>query len=99
MGCCFSCNEPRIEIIDETPDRKDFDYLRPKRTVTYSIDSTYNISLIEVNFHDWFESCVRFWPKNNKMRSNFLLLERTPQPSPSISSFSSSDDAGIDTVF
>ena len=98
MGCCFSCNEPRIEIIDEMPEGKEFDYLRPKRAITYSIDSTYNISLIEINFHGWFESCVCLWPKNNKMRSNFLLLERTPQPSPSISSFSSSD-AGVDTVF
>ena len=59
------------------PEGKDFDYLRPKRAITYSIDSTYNISLIEINFHGWFESCVCLWPKNNKMKSNFLLLERT----------------------
>ena len=89
MGCCFSYDEPRIEIIDETPEGKDFDYLRPKGTITYSIDSTYNIPLIEINFDGWFESCT--------MRSNFLLLEKTPTLSPRIS-FSSSD-AGVDTVF
>ena len=97
MGCCFSYDEPRIEIIDETPEGKDFDYLRPKGTITYSIDSTYNIPLIEINFDGWFESCVGLWPKNNTMRSNFLLLEKTPTLSPRIS-FSSSD-AGVDTVF
>ena len=98
MCCCFSYNERRIEIIDETPQGKNFDYLRPRRTIIYSIDSTYNIPLIEINFDGWFESCVHLWPKNSKMRSNFLLLERTPPPSPSISSFSSSD-TGVDTVF
>ena len=50
MGCYFSCNEPRIEIIDETPKGGKFDYLRPKGTITYSINSTYNIPLIEINF-------------------------------------------------
>ena len=97
MGCCFSCNEPRIKIIDETPEGENFDYLRPKVTITYTIDRTYNIPLIELYFNGWFESCVRLWPKNNEMRPNFLLLERTPPPSPSISSFSS--ESGIDTVF
>ena len=79
------------------PQGKNFDYLRPRRTIIYSIDSTYNIHLIEINFDGWFKSCVCLWPKNSKMRSNFLLLERAPPPSPS-PSFSSSD-TGDDTVF
>ena len=97
MGCCFSCYEPRIKIIDKTPEGENFDYLRPKGTITYTIDKTYNIPLIELYFDGWFESGVHLWPKNNKMRSNFLLLERAPPPSPSISSFSS--EIEIDTVF
>ena len=63
MGCCFACNEPRIEIIDETPEGKDFDYLKPKGTIIYSIDSTYNIPLIQINFDGRFESCVHLLPK------------------------------------
>ena len=98
MGCCFSCNEPRIKIIDETPEGENFDYFRPKGTITYTVDRTYNnIPLIELYFEGWLESSVCLWQRNNKMRSNFLLLERTPPPPPSISSFSS--DSGIDTVF
>ena len=87
----------RIEVIDKTPEGENFDYLRLKGTITYSIDSTYNIPFIEINFDGWFESSARLWPKNNKIRSNFLLLERTPPPSPSMSSFSS--DSIVDTVF
>ena len=87
MGCCLSCNEPRIKIIDKMPEGENFDYLRPKGIITYTIDRTYDIPLIELYFDGWFESSVRLWPKNNKLRSNFLLLGRTPPPSPRISSF------------
>ena len=64
MGCCFPCNEPRIKIIDETPEGENFDYLRSKGTITYTIDRIYNIPLIELYFNGCFESCVRLWPKN-----------------------------------
>ena len=95
MGCCFS-NEPRIKIIDEIPKGKIFDYLRPEGTITYTIDRTYNIPMIEIQFNGWFESSVRLWPKDNSARSNVLLLERRLPPSPSISCLS---DSGVDTVF
>ena len=97
MGCCFSCNEPRIKIIDKAPEGENFDYLRQRGTITYKIDRTYNTPLIEIYFDGWFESSIRLWPKNNKMRSNFVLLERTPPPSPRISSFSS--ESGTGTIF
>ena len=97
MGGRFLCNEPRTKIIDETPEGGNFDYLRPKGTITYTTDRTYKIPLIELYFDGWSESSIRLWPENNKMRSNFLLLERTPPPSPSISSFLSG--SGVDTVF
>ena len=73
MSCCFSCNEPSIKIIGQTPEEENFDYLRPKGKTTYTIDRTYNISLTELYFEGWFESSVHLWPKDNKMRSNFLL--------------------------
>ena len=40
MGACFSCNEPKIRIIDKMPEGKDFGSLRPKGILTYSIDKT-----------------------------------------------------------
>ena len=98
MGCCFSHNEPKIKIIDETPKGWHFDCLRPKGIITYSIDRTYNKPLTELDFDSLFESSVRLWPKNYIRRSNFLLLERAPTPTPTISSFLS--ESGVfDTVF
>ena len=37
------------------------------------------------NNNSTYESSVCLWLKNNRMRKNFLLLEGTPPPSPSIS--------------
>ena len=50
MGCYFSSNEPRIKIIDVTPEESSFDYLRLNGIITYLIDRTYNIPLIELDF-------------------------------------------------
>ena len=59
IGCCFLCKEPRIKIIDESPEGDNFDCLRPNRTSIYKIDRTYNITLIELHFDGWFESSIR----------------------------------------
>ena len=98
MGCCFSSNEPRIKIIDVTPEESSFDYLRLNGIITYLIDRTYNIPLIELDFDEWFERSICLWAKNDSARSNFLLLERTPSPSPNISYFPS-ESRVFDTVF
>ena len=50
MESCFSSNEPKIKIIDVTPEGSSFDYSRPNGTITYLIDRTYNIPLIELDF-------------------------------------------------
>ena len=34
MGCCFSYNEPKIKIIDVTPEGSSFDYLRLNGIIT-----------------------------------------------------------------
>lgn len=44
--------------MDETPKGEHFNYLRPKGTITYSIDRTCNIPLIEVDFDVWFDRSV-----------------------------------------
>lgn len=96
MGCCFSFNKAKIKIIDETPEGENFNYSRSEGTITYSIERTCNIPLIEINFDSWVESSVCLCPKSSKARFLFLLLERTPPPSPILSSVS---DSGVNTVF
>ena len=100
MDCCFSFDrrqKPKIEIIDETPPRQEYDYLRPEGKITYSIGSVYDVPKIEIAFDGWYVNSVRLWPKNKRVRPHFLMLERTPLVSPQISL---SDESGIvDTVF
>ena len=98
MSGCYSCNKPNVEIIDETPKGKQFDFLRPNRTITYTVERIYDAPEIEINFDCWYKASVWFWHKSNKLRSNFLNLQRTPLPSPTFS-ISSSIDSGINTVF
>ena len=57
----------------------------------------YGVPEIEINFNGWYKSSVRLWPKDARMRSNFLRIKRTPLPSPSVSSLLY--DSGHDTVF
>ena len=92
----FSFNEPNMEIIHETPKGRKFDYLRPAVTITYVSDRMYNVPEIEINFDGWYKANVGLWPKSNKIRSNFLRIERTPLPS--LASLSSYTDSGFDTV-
>ena len=104
MGCCLSFgnnnnNKPRIEIIDETPKGKEFDYLRPEGKITYGIDTTYDVLRIEIDFNGWYVNSVRLWRKNKKVRPHFVMLRKTPSVSPQISFSSDTCDSGIDTVF
>lgn len=96
MGCCFSPNEPRIKIFDQTPAGQNVCYLRMQRTITFSINSKYNVPLIDIQFDGWYDNSVCLWPEHNKQRENILLLESVPLSTPSVSSFS---DSGVDTVF
>ena len=100
MDCClfFSNNKPRIEIIDQIPKGKEFDYLRPEGIITYSIDTNYDIPRIEIDFNGWYVSSVRLWPESKKVRSHFLMLRRISPVSPQISFSSESFDSGTDTV-
>ena len=82
MGGCFSCTGPNIEMVGETPKVKQFDYLRPKGTITYTVIRMYDVLEVEINFNNWHKAIVHLWPKSTKMRCSFLNLQRTPQPSP-----------------
>ena len=96
MGCLFSRNELKIRIFDLTPAGDESEYLRPQGTITLTIDRKYNAPLMDIRFDGWYENSVSLWPKHSEQREHFLLLERTPLLTPSITS---SSDSGTDTVF
>ena len=99
MGFClskFKVKESDIDTVDYMPQGPEYDYLMPQRTIIVSLDNKWNIPIIDIDFDEWYENTVWLWPKNNAQRENFWLLERTPLPSPSVSSL---DSSGFDTVF
>ena len=99
MDCfCLKSDEQKITIYDYTIPGDDFEYLRPQGAITLSIDRKCNIPIVDITLDAWYENSVRPWPKHTEQREHFLLLERTPMQTPSVSSFSS-DDSGNDTAF
>ena len=94
MGCCLSkfkmVKESNIEVLDFIPQSSEFSYLRPQGTTTVGIDNRWNIAVVEVNFEGWYEPTIYLWPKDNAQTENLLKLERTPLPSPDVSSLESS---------
>lgn len=76
---------------------REYNYLRPEGTITYSIDRMYDVPETEIDFNGWYESTVQFWAKNSKMRLNILRWKSTPVPSLSVTSLSY--DSGFDTVY
>ena len=98
MGCLcskFDYDQPNIKIIEYNPPGEQFDYLRQNGTIKFSIDKKYNIPIAEIKFNGWYENSVRLWLHHYKQREYFLLLERTPLQTPSLSS----DDSGYNTVY
>ena len=76
MGYCFSLNEPRTNIFDQTLAREN--YLRPEGTIRFSVDRKYNVPVVDIQFDGWFENSIRLWLKDTRQRDSFWLLERTP---------------------
>ena len=56
MGCRFSLNEPRIKIIDLTALCENYSYLRPKGTITFSVDRKYNVIIVDIQLDGWLEN-------------------------------------------
>ena len=74
--------------------------MRPEGKITYSIDTTYDVPRIGIDFNGWYVYSVRFWPESKKVRPHFLMLQRTPPVPPQISFSSESFDSGVnDNVF
>lgn len=62
MGCCllrFNKNVSNIEVADYIPQGSNFDYLRPRGTITVSLDRKWNIPLNDIDFEEWYENTVR----------------------------------------
>ena len=100
MGCLFSkcisiSKDPKVKIIDHTPHGAVFNYLRPKGTISFSVDRKYNIPIVDISFKGWYENSVHLWPCHTEQREHFLQLQRTPLQTPSVNS----EDSGYNTVF
>ena len=65
-GLLLSLFEPKITIIDEILKGTEYDYLRPKGTITCSIDKIYDVPRIELAFDGWYVNSVRLRPKRKK---------------------------------
>ena len=94
MGCLFSkcissSEELKIKIIDSTPPGAAFNYLRPKGTISFSVDRKYKLPIFDISFEGWYENSVHLWPCHTEQREHFLKLQRTPLQTPS----------GYNTVF
>ena len=66
----------------------EYNYLRPEGIIIYSLDRMYDVPDKEIDFNGWYKRTARLWPKNSKMRSNFLRWKRMLVPSPTVSSLS-----------
>ena len=88
MGNWCLLDKPNIELIDETPKGSEYNYLRPEGIIIYSLDRMYDVPEKEIDFNGWYKRTARLWPKNSKMRTNFLRWKRTLVPSPTVSSLS-----------
>ena len=102
MGCIFSkiINDvSNIEILDYTPQGPEYDYLRPTGIITVEMDEKWKVPVIHFDLDGWSPTFIRLWHENNQQRENFLILPRTPLPTPSSSSSSEYGDSGFDTVF
>ena len=75
IGCCFSVNECRIKIIDLTAPCKNYSYLRPKGTITFTVDRKYVI-LVDIQLDGWFKNTFHLWPKETKQREFFCSINK-----------------------
>ena len=92
MGCCFPSKRVKIKAIDNISKGKRYDYLRAKGELILSIDETYGVPLINVNFNDWHVNSTRLWPRNDKARHCVQCQrQRTRLDSPSLSPNNSLD--------
>ena len=60
------------------------------------MNSVYNVPKIDILFDDWYTNSVSLWPKTERARKYFSMIERTP---PDRSSSKSYDIISLDTVY
>ena len=56
MGCCFSLNELRLKIIDLTALCENYSYLRPKGTITFTVDRKYVKNMLKKCYPCWYST-------------------------------------------
>ena len=87
-----------FEVLDYSPPGTEYNYLKPRETITIEMDSKCTLPIIHFSFDGWLPNSVRLWPENSIQREKFLILERTPLSSPNVSSTSSDYESGYDIV-
>ena len=97
MGCIFlklMKELSNIEVLDYTPQGPEFVYLRLTGIITVKMDDKWKASVIHFDLDGWTSTFIR---PSNPQTENFLILLKTPLPSP----ISSSDygHSCFDTVF
>ena len=72
--------------------------MRSRGEIILTMDSVYNVPMLNINFDDWYVNSVRLWPKSDKARHCFQCwFKKTLPDTPSSNISCCSNSASIDT--
>ena len=81
MSCIFSPimkKSSNIEVLDYTHPETEYDYLRPRGTITIEMDNKWNLPIVHFDFDGWSQNSVRLWPDNSIQREKILIWKEHP---------------------
>lgn len=72
----FKRNDVKTRLVDNIKKGK-YDYLRPEGEIVLTMDTVFNVSMLDINFDGLFVNSVRLWHKADCARHSFQCwLER-----------------------
>ena len=72
--------------------------MRSRGEIILTMDSVYNVPMLNINFDDWYVNSVRLWPKSDKASHCFQCwFKKTLPDTPSSNISCCSNSASIDT--
>ena len=79
MDSCFfyfKCDDVKIRLVDNIKKGK-YDYLRPEGEIVLTMNTVFNVFMLDINFDGLFVNSVRVWHKADCARHSFQCwLER-----------------------